>query len=198
MRVILFFPCAAIAALVCFAAGPVSQNAADSSKLYIFNEGGTTVTPTNVVFRKNVQVFESDMYMECELLTLLQQTNKASAAASGGLTNFNAQVDTIIAETNLMVMARGTTVLGDLGVYTKSNETITVTGTLVVIERSNLLFFATNFVFNRLTDSGYAVGWTATEVELSGAGTNAPRTGFGPSFKKPNPAPVKPRNDSAK
>jgi lipopolysaccharide assembly outer membrane protein LptD (OstA) len=198
MRVILFFSCAAIAALVCFAADPVSQNAADSSKLYIFNEGGTTVTPTNVVFRKNVQVFESDMYLECELLTLLQQTNKSARPASGGLTNFNAQADTIIAETNLMVMARGTTVLGDLGVYTKSNETITVTGTLVVIERSNLLFFATNFVFNRLTDSGYAVGWTATEVELSGAGTNAPKAGFGPSFKKPSPAPVKPRNDSAK
>jgi lipopolysaccharide assembly outer membrane protein LptD (OstA) len=138
------------------------------------------------------------MYLECELLTLLQQTNKPAGAASGGLTNFNAQADTIIAESNLMVMARGTTVLGDRGVYTKSNETITVTGTLVVIERSNLLFFATNFVFNRLTDSGYAVGWTATEVELSGAGTNAPKAGFGPFNKKPNPAPVKPGNDSAK
>ena len=191
---------AAALALFCFAADPVPQKAADTAKLYVNSEGGVTFSPTEeayLVYRKNVQVFESDMYLECELLTLLQQTNKTARPASGGLTNFNAQVDTIIAETNLMVMARGTTLLGDRGVYTKSNETITVTGTLVVIERSNLLFFATNFVYNVTNSSGYAVGWTATEVQLSGAGTNAPKAGFSP-FKKGIPAPVQPRNDGTK
>ena len=197
MRTILISLCAAVFVGLCFAAAPVLQKPTDSGKLYIFSDGGATISPTNVVFRDNVRVFESDMYMECELLTLLQSTNKPARAASGGLTNFNAQADTVIAETNLMVMARGTTVLGDRGVYTKSNETIAVTGTLVVIERSNLLFFATNFVFNRLTDSGYAVGWTATEIELSGAGTNAPKAGFSP-FKKISPAPSQPKNDGAK
>jgi lipopolysaccharide assembly outer membrane protein LptD (OstA) len=197
MRIILISFCAAALALFCFAADPVPQKAADTSKLFIFSEGGATLSPTNVVYRDNVKVFESDMYLECELLTMLQQTNKPVRTATGSLTNFSAQADTIIAETNLMMMARGTTVLGDRGVYTKSNETIVVTGTLVVIERSNLLFFATNFVFNRLTDSGYAVGWTATEVELSGAGTNAPKAGLSP-FRKGSPAPVQPRNDSTK
>ena len=192
MRTILILFSAAALALLCLAADRVPQKSDDTGKLYIFSDGGATLSPTNVVFRDNVRVFESDMYMECELLTLLQSTNKPVSAASSSLTNFNAQADTIIAETNLMVMARGTTVLGDRGVYTKSNETIAVTGTLVVIERSNLLFFATNFVFNRLTDSGYAVGWTATEVELSGAGTNAPKAGFSP-FKKASPAPVPPK-----
>src|SRR5882672_804917 len=191
MRVILIFFCTTIVVLFCFAADPVPPNAADTSKLYIFSEDGVTLSPGEEVFlvyRKNVQVFESDMYLECELLTLLQQTNKPARPASGGLTNFNAQADTIIAETNLMVMARGTTLLGDRGVYTKSNETIIVTGTLVVIERSNMLVFATNFVFNRLTSSGHAVGWTETEVELSGAATNAPKAGFGP-IRKTGPAP---------
>lgn len=198
MRTILILLPAAALALFCFAADPVPQKAAaDTTKLYIDSKGGVTLSPTEIVYRESVQVFESDMYMECELLTLLQSTNKPVRSASGGLTNFNAQADTIIAESNLMVMARGTTLLGDRGVYTKSNETIIVTGTLVVIERSNLLFFATNFVFNLLTSSGYAVGWTATEVELSGAGTNAPKAGFSP-FKKPSPAPVQPKNDGAK
>ena len=197
MRTILILFSAAALALLCLAADPVPQKAGDASKLYIFCEGGATLSPTNVVYRDNVKVFESDMYLECELLTLLQSTNKPARAASGGLTNFNAQADTVIAETNLMVMARGTTVLGDRGVYTKSNETIAVTGTLVVIERSNLLFFATNFVFNRLTDSGYAVGWTATEVELSGAGTNAPKAGISP-FKRISPAPSQPKKDGGK
>lgn len=200
MRTILILLPAAALSLFSFAADPVPQKTADTSKLYVNSEGGVTFSPTEeayLVYRKNVQVFESDMYLECELLTLLQQTNKPARPASGGLTNFNAQVDTIIAETNLMVMARGTTLLGDRGVYTKSNETIIVTGTLVVIERSNLLFFATNFVFNRLTSSGHAVGWTATEVELSGVGTNAPKAGFSP-FRKASPAPVQPRNDGSK
>lgn len=193
MRTILILLPAAALALFCFAADPVPQKATDTTKLYIYSEGGATFSPTEadyLVYRKAVKVFESDMYMECELLTLQQQTNRPARPATGGLTNFNAQADTIIAESNLMVMARGTTLLGDRGVYTKSNETITVTGSLVVIERSNLLFFATNFVFNVLTSSGYAVGWTATEVELSG-GTNAPKAGFGP-IRKPGPAPVQP------
>lgn len=202
MRTILILLPAAALALFCFAADPVPQKAADTTKLVITSEGGLTYSLTEVdylVYRKAVKVFESDMYLECELLTLQQQTNRPALPSSGGLTNFNAQADTIIAESNLMVMSRGTTLLGDRGVYTKSNETITVTGTLVVIERSNLLFFATNFVFNVRTSSGYAVGPTATEVELSGGitGTNAPKAGFGPGLR-PNPAPAQPRNDGAK
>jgi lipopolysaccharide assembly outer membrane protein LptD (OstA) len=197
MKTILILLPAAALALFCIAADPVPQKAVDTTKLYISSEGGVAFSPTEsayLVYRGAVKVFESDMYLECELLTLLQQTNRSARPASGGLTNFNAQADTIIAESNLLVMARGTTLLGDRGVYTKSNETITVTGTLVVIERSNLLFFATNFVFNVLTSSGHAVGWTATEVQLSGGvtGTNAPKAGFGP-IRKPGPAPVQPQ-----
>jgi lipopolysaccharide assembly outer membrane protein LptD (OstA) len=200
MRTILILLPAAALALFCFAADPVPQKAADTTRLYVYSDGGMTMSLAEeafLVYRTAVKVFESDMYLECELLTLLQQTNKPARPASGGLTNFNAQADTIIAESNLMVMSRGTTLLGDRGVYTKSNETITVTGDLVVIERSNLLFFATNFVFNVLTSSGHAVGWTATEVELSGSGTNAPKAGFG-SRLRTTPTTPQPRNDGAR
>jgi hypothetical protein len=202
MKTILVFLAVAALALLCFAADRVPPKAPDTTRLLISSDGGVTFSPTEeayLVYRKNVQVADADMYLECDLLTLLQQTNKAARPAAGGLTNFNAQAETIIAETNLLVMARGTTLLGDRGVYTRSNETITVTGTLVVIERSNLLFFATNFVFNLRTSSGYAVGPTATEVELSGnlTGTNAPRAGFGPGLgPRPNPAPS--RNNEPK
>jgi lipopolysaccharide assembly outer membrane protein LptD (OstA) len=197
MKAILTLVLGVVLAYFCFAADLVPQKVVAVNKLYVFSEGGATFSPTEtayLVYRTAVKVFEADMYLECDLLTLLQQTNRPARSAAGGLTNFNAQADTIIAESNLMVMARGTTLLGERGVYTKSNETITVTGPLVVIERSNLLFFATNFVFNLVTSSGHAVGWTATEVELSGSGTNAPKTGFGPRLR-PNPAPAQPRND---
>ena len=191
---------AASVAVFCFAADPrTQQSAPGQDKLFVFCEGGTSLTPTNIIYRENVKVFESDMYLECELLTLLQQAVRPPGAGStGGFTNLNSQLDTIIAETNLLLMARGTTVIGDKAVYTRSNETVVVTGDLVVIERSNILFFATNFVFNRLTTSGYAIGWTATEVDLRGSfgGTNALRPGFGP-IQKPR-APVQPKSDGAK
>jgi hypothetical protein len=202
MRAILILLPAAAFALVCFAADPVAPKSVATTKMYIYSQGGVVVAPAEEVFliySNSVQVLDADMYMECDLLRLQQQTNRPARPAPGVLTNFNTQADTIIAESNLMVMAQGTTLLGDRAVYTKSNEAITVTGTLVVIERSNLLFFATNFVFNRLTGSGHAVGWTATEVELSGGalGTNAPKAGFGPRLR-PNPAPGQPRNDGAR
>ncbi|MBK7998410.1 MAG: hypothetical protein IPK15_06765 [Verrucomicrobia bacterium] len=184
-----------------FAAEPRAAKPVATSKLTVLNEGGVNLDlpAGRIVFRDAVKVFESDLYMECELLTLFQQTNAvAKPAATATSTNLSIRPDVIIAETNLMMMARGTTIIGDRAVYTTSNETVVVTGDLVVIERSNVVFFSTNFVFNRLTSSGYAVGWTATEIEVSGgfSGTNALRPGFGPPRRQAPPAAPKP--DGAK
>lgn len=169
-----------------FAAEPRSPKPAATSKLVIDNKGGVELSSGRIVFRDQVQVYESDMYMECELLTLLQQTNTSVKTPSGGsITNLSFRPDIIIAETNLMLMARGTTIIGDKAVYTTSNETVVVTGELVVIERSNVVFFATNFVFNRLTSSGFSVGPNTMEIEVGNglSGTNAPLPGFGPTRK---------------
>ncbi len=185
-----------------FAAEPrVAKPVAAADKLLINNFGGTEFSMSRIIFHDRVRVLDADMYLECEKLTLLQQTNSAVRPAGGttggSFTNLGGQMEAIIAETNLLMMARGTTVLGDRAVYTRSNETIVVTGDLVVIERSNIIFFSTNFVFNRLTASGYAVGWTATEIEVSGlSGTNAPKTGFGPGRKLGVPGP--PKTDAPK
>ena len=188
MRTILLFLIALATAASFFAAEPRFAKPAATSKLIIDNKGGTDFEPSSgrIVFHDKVQVFESELYMECELLTVLQQTNSSGKTATGGsVTNLSFRPDVIIAETNLMLMAQGTTIIGDKAVYTTSNETVVVTGDLVVIERSNIVFFSTNFVFNRLTSSGYALGWTATEIEVSGgfSGTNALRPGFAPTRK---------------
>jgi hypothetical protein len=202
MRAILILLAAAALTLLCFAADPVARKPIGTTKMFISSRGGMVVAPNEeifLVYSNSVRVFDADMYMECDLLRLLQQTNRPARPTPGVLTNLNTQADIIIAEGNMMVMAQGTTLLGDRAVYTMSNETIIVTGPLVVIERSNLLFFATNFVFNRLTSSGYAVGETWTEVELSGSalGTNAPKAGFEPRLR-PTPAPGPPREGNAK
>ena len=195
MRIFLILLAGASLADALFAAEPRVAAPATTSKLTILNEGGVNLDlpAGRIVFRDAVKVFESDLYMECELLTLFQQTNKTTTATPPAVTSTNISVrpDIIIAETNLMMMARGTTIIGDRAVYTTSNETVVVTGDLVVIERSNVIFFSTNFVFNRLTSSGYAVGWTATEIEVSGgfSGTNSTLPGFGPGRRQNSPNP---------
>lgn len=198
MRTLLITLAGVTLAATFFAAESTATKSTTTSKLQILNEGGVNLDlpAGRIVFRDAVKVFESDLYMECELLTLLQQTNKTATAAAPSVTatNLSVRPDIMIAETNLMMMARGTTIIGDRAVYTTSNETVVVTGDLVVIERSNIVFFSTNFVFNRLTSSGYAVGWTATEIEVSGgfSGTNSTLPGFGPSRRQNAPNAPKP------
>ena len=202
MRTLLVLLATLTTAVMFFAAEPRVAKTASADKLLINNFGGTEFSMSRIIFHDQVRVLDADMYLECEKLTLLQQTNSAvrpagGATTGGSFTNLGGQMEAIIAETNLLMMARGTTVLGDRAVYTRSNETIVVTGDLVVIERSNIIFFSTNFVFNRLTASGYAVGWTATEIEVSGlSGTNAPKTGFGPGRKLG--VPGQPKTDGPK
>src|SRR5207247_1900811 len=109
--------------------------------------------------------------LECELLTVSFRTNNPTPTAEASATNAAGRIERIVAETNVLIMARDTTILGDRAVYTASNEVVVVTGDLVVIQISGkVLQYQTNFVYNRATGSGYAVGWTATEIE-QGAGS---------------------------
>ena len=79
-----------------FAAEPRSPNPATTSKLIIDNKGGTEFEPSagRIVFHDKVQVFESELYMECELLTVLQQTNSSTKTATGVVSPTSASVRT--------------------------------------------------------------------------------------------------------
>ena len=86
MRTILLFLIALATAASFFAAEPRSAKPAATSKLIIDNKGGTDFEPSSgrIVVHDKVQVFESELYMECELLTVLQQTNSSGKTATGG------------------------------------------------------------------------------------------------------------------
>jgi len=157
------------------------------------------VSASVVVWHGDVQVFDPRMYMECELLTVLLQTNRPVSAESASLTNISGRVDTIIAETNVLMMARGTTIIGDRAVYTATNEVVVVTGMLVIIENEKSFIYGTNFVFNRITGDGYAVGPTVVELKLEPGltGTNATRPNWGGELKPRAPA-IKPKGIDGK
>jgi lipopolysaccharide export system protein LptA len=160
--------------------------ASSADHLLIVCTNGGDFSAASAVFRGEVRVLEPQMYLECELLTLRFQTNSAgglSRTASAGLTNLDARIETIVAETNVMMMARDTTILGDRAVYTASNEVVVVTGALVVIETDKSYTYGEHFVFNRKTGQGFAVG--PTVVEIKSGGTNAFAPTFGTTRKTP-------------
>jgi hypothetical protein len=167
------------------AAGTNSTSLAVSN-LVIFATNGGFFSAATAVFRGSVQVLETQMYLECELLTIFFDTNRAARPnltgagdnpGAGGFTDVDARIDTIVAETNLLMMFRDITLLGDRAVYTKSNDVVVVTGPLVIIQRSESLMYGTNFVFNLRTGEGYPIGPNLMEVKLSSAAGGGTNTG---------------------
>ena len=195
---LLVFPAlgSVVLALLVFGAELTPPAAAGGTNdLIITCTNGAEYNASSTVFHGDVRVLEPRMYLECDLLTLRFLTNAAAAGPRRGITNVNARVESIVAETNVMMIARDTTIIGDRAVYTASNEIVEVTGTLVIIENPKALMYATNFVFNRRTSEGYVVGAFGGQfaVEGGGEGTNA----FGPSLggeRKPKPA-APPKSD---
>jgi lipopolysaccharide export system protein LptA len=160
-----------------------------TSNLVILCTNGGDFSSSVAEFRGEVRVLDPQMYMECELLTVHFQTNNSSARVERpGTTNVNARIEMIVAETNFLMMARDTTILGDRAVYTATNEVVVVTGALVIIETDNSYTYGEHFVFNRQTGKGYAVGPTVVDIKM--AATNAFKPGLG-SPRRTN-APVNP------
>ena len=166
-----------------------SSSSPRNNNLLIACTNGGDFSASSAVFRGAVQVAEPQMYMECELLTVTFQTNAQSRVEVTGMTNVNARLDTIIAETNLLMMAHDTTIIGDRAVYTASNEVIVVTGELVVIETEKSYTFGEHFIFDRKTGKGRAIGWNVTEIKMDG--TNSLKTTLSPTRKQPPVSPPK-------
>ena len=189
----------AIAVRALFAAEPAPPPATGSTNdLIIVCTNGAEYNASMTVFHGDVKVLEPRMYLECDLLTLLFVTNAAPAVSRRGPTNVNARVESIIAETNVMMMARDTTIIGDRAVYTASNEVVEITGAMVIVDNAKALMYATNFVFNRRTGEGYVVGAFGGRFAVDGGadGTNALGPGLGIDHK-PKPA-TSPKPDTNK
>jgi lipopolysaccharide export system protein LptA len=174
----------------------------------VFSTNDTVILCTNgaaysesvVVFHGDVHVFDPRMYLECEQLTGLITTNQSTSALAEGasLTNVHGRFDTIIAETNVLIMGRNLTAIGDRAVYTASNEVIVITGTLVVIEKDQSYLYGTHFVVNRITGEGYAIGPTTLELKMNpnDTGTNVVKPTPGKDRKSNTPLP-KPKDKEA-
>lgn len=130
---------------------------------------GASYLSTNAVFRGSVRVFDPNLYMECELLTVYFPSNTAASAgtaltgARSEATPTLGQITAIVAQTNVLIMMRGATIIGDRAVYWATNDIIQVTGAIVVIETDSGYAYGTNFIFNRRSMEIQSVGPSTLE-----------------------------------
>lgn len=170
-----------------------------STNTFIFCTNGATMLPTNSIFRGSVRVFDPQLYLECEHLTVYYPSNTAATSTRDPATPSIGSVNVIVAETNLPMMMRGATIVGDRAVYTATNDIIEVTGEMVIIETDSGFAYGTNFFFNRRSMELKANGPTTLESKAgvnliettnnpSGSPGNRPRRG--PNIPgNPSPAP---------
>ena len=156
-------------------AGAASPLAYSTNDLVILNTNGVDFSAVATVFRGDVHVHDPRMYLECDLLTIRFQTNRIPGVGSPAVTNASGRVERIIAETNVLLMASGTTITGDRAVYDVSSQVAVVTGELVVFETQNSYMLCTNLIFNRATTNGQVVGTSTVvlKIDALSQGTNA-------------------------
>jgi len=76
---------------------------------------------------------------------------------------------------------------------------VVFTGTLVVIETDRSYSYGTNFVINRVTGEGYAVGPTTVQLKVNPAtrGTNILKPGLGVGGERKTKSPAHNPKDPA-
>jgi len=155
----------AILAFVAVAATPPGSKDAQTrpapgsslSNTVIYCVRGTTIQSTRAIFRGNVQVFDPQLYMECDWLTAYYPSNNTSGAGAANpkatVSSPDApnvgRIDTIVAETNVLMMLKGATIIGDQAIYYATNDIVYVSGDLVAVETGNGYLFGTNLVYYR-------------------------------------------------
>jgi lipopolysaccharide assembly outer membrane protein LptD (OstA) len=158
----LFFAALAAAALTAEVPSPSAfvKPTVTTNGMWIWADGGFTYTGSNSTFmyKTNVRVADPQMFMQCELLTALYNTN-------------DNRLEVIIAEDKVMLLTEGRQMLGDRAVYTASNDTVIVTGEMAALIDSRATLIGTNFVFNRQSNTAYSIGPVMTLLEGQGGFT---------------------------
>ncbi len=167
------------------AAAASAPSASASTNTIITCLQGAVWQPTNAVFVGSVKVFDPQLYLECDRLTVYFPSNSAAgalrtggsaspgpgtSASTGGSSTAGAgptpslgAITSIVAQSNLLMMLRGATIIGDQATYSAENDLIHVIGEVVVIETESGYAYGTNFTFNRLTMELHSIGPSTLE-----------------------------------
>lgn len=151
---------------------------AATNQVLIYSEAGFQITTNHIIYRKNVRAQDLQTYLECEQLTAYyssKTTNAPKPAAAGAATSSDSgDIDLIVAETNVMMITAEIQVIGDRAVYNAADDTLIVTGQLVVAVNAQGSFAGTNIVYNRRSGEIYGDGPITTIFHGTLTRSNAP------------------------
>jgi lipopolysaccharide export system protein LptA len=136
-----------------------------STNMEVFAEDGLEYDHLRdvLVFRGNVRVTNGPTTLRCETLTVAFQTNQPSGPAASSRSNRSAavpaafgtnqmaatKVDRIVAETGVVIAQGGSRATADRVTYTSTNETVELTGRLVVMETQEGRLECTRVILDR-------------------------------------------------
>lgn len=149
--------------------------------MWIWSDRGMIYDGVNatITWSNNVRVADPQMFLQCDLLTAFRDTNSST-------------IEVIVAEGGVMLLAQGRQLLGDRAVYTASNDTVVVTGTMAALIDSRATLIGTQFVFDRRSGTAYSVEPVTTLIETEEGFSPAealkqPGTTRRPPEKTPSP-----------
>ena len=130
-----------------------------TNDLIILSDDGFEYTNETAIYRGHVRVTDGQMRLTCDLLTVNFKTNETN----------NARIESILAESNVVITQQQGRATGDLAIYTASNDVVvligrgtaqTPMGTFgnAVLETPQGLLMGTNVVFDRKANRMWAPG----------------------------------------
>jgi lipopolysaccharide export system protein LptA len=107
-------------------------SATRTNQMTILADGGFEYESPKAVYQQNVRVFDPQMTLTCELLTVYFETNtpstqavRATNAAPGSASQ---RLSVIVAETNVVMVQKDGRATADRAVYTATNDLVKLTG----------------------------------------------------------------------
>jgi len=168
-----------------------TNNLADGQMIVITATNGAILDleSNKAVYMGNVQATDREMVLMCEMLTIYMQTN-----------NGTRQIQSIVAETNVVIAQKDSWAFGDRAVYTATNDLVVLSAASgeVLLDNPDSYLMCEYVVYDRKTTKSYAGG----KVTMGGSiksGTNSvpfrlPGAGPPPPSAPPRPTTSAPRS----
>ena len=178
--------CGAAALGVASLANAAEQtNNLPGGQMVITSTNGAAFEGNKAVWVGKVLATDRDMDLMCELLTVNLQTNSGTR-----------QIESIVAETNVVIAQKDSWAFGDVAVYTASNDVVTLYAHSgeVLLDGPEFYLIGPKVIFDRKTGKFHAPGAVTVAGSAGAFGTNS--LGIALPGSAPRNRPASPARDS--
>ena len=155
---------------VCASAAEQTNTMPGGQSIVITSTNGFRIETNKAVWFGNVRATDRDMDLMCELLTINFQTN-----------NGTRQIESIVAETNVVIAQKDSWAFGDLAVYTATNDVVVLSAASgeVLLDNPDFYLMGPYVIFDRKTGKFNAPGQIVIGGTTQGGMFNSNSLGIG-------------------